>query len=98
MVKKSLWPRVQRYFPKGSGIQQPVKMAGTIEFSKILIKKTLTVHPILAGGHCAPTIWVPMESLLKVGLNLGGVCKFWFPGEAERAVKVWEACQSGKLG
>ena len=25
MVKKSLWPRVQRYFPKGFGIQQPIK-------------------------------------------------------------------------
>ena len=26
MVKKSLWPRVQRYFLKGFGIQQPIKI------------------------------------------------------------------------
>ena len=67
MVKKFLWLRVQRYFPKGSGIQQP----GKSRVSKNPYSKTLTVHPILARGHCGTTIWVPMESLQKVELNFG---------------------------
>ena len=36
---------------------------------KSLFKKTLTERPISAGGHHTPTIWVPMESLYKVGFN-----------------------------
>ena len=55
MVKKFLWLRVQRYFPKGSGIQQP----GKSRVFKNPYSKTLTVHPILARGHCGTTIWVP---------------------------------------
>ena len=34
----------------------------------------------------------------KLKTIFGGVFKFWFPGEAEQAVKVWEVCRSGKLG
>ena len=62
MVKKFLWLRVQRYFPKALAFNSQEK----VEFSKILIQKTLTVHPILARGHCGTTIWVSMESLQKV--------------------------------
>ena len=93
MVKKFLWLRVQRYFPKGSGIQQP----GKSRVFKNPYSKTLTVHPILARGHCGTTIWVPMESLPK------SLTQFWvecanssFLG---RRSKLWrESCRSGKLG
>ena len=84
MVKKFLWLRVQRYFPKGSGIQQP----GKSRVFKNPYSKTLTVHPILAIG----TLWhnnmgTYGKFTKKFNSILGGVCKFWFPGEEEQAVK-----------
>ena len=95
MVKKSLWLRVQRYFPKGSGIQQPGKSR---VFKNPYSKNTNRTSHFGQGTLWHNNMGTYGKFIKKLNSIFGGVFKFWFPGEAEQAVKVWEACQSGKLG
>ena len=59
LVKKSLCLRVQRFIPKGSGIQQPGKRG----VFKNPYSKNTNRTSYFGRGNCAPTIWVPIESL-----------------------------------
>ena len=68
MSKKFLWLRVQRYFPKGSGIQQPEKS----RVFKNPFSKTLTVHPILAT---LGTLW--HNNMSTYGKFTKSLTQFW---------------------
>ena len=79
--------------PQGSEIfpQRLWHSTARKKFSNILVQKTLIIHLILEGGHCAQPYGYLWKVYKKLNSILGGECKFWFPGERERALKVWEA-------